>query len=102
MTNEKMSNLIEARFISARATLCNKAKEYASEDSRFYNFYTAGDLLGVDPKIALMGMAIKHFVSCLDLAKGKLANTEQYTDEKIGDMINYLLLLEAMLHEERT
>ena len=45
-------------------------------------------------------MAQKHLVSVMDLVHGKLKSEPVMVDEKIGDMINYLILLEAVLKEE--
>lgn len=52
---------------------------------------------------ALMGMGAKHFVSVnrivRDTEKGEAASKAVW-DEKIGDAINYLILLD-LIHNER-
>ena len=62
-----------------------------------------------DTERALIGMAVKHFVSIMDMvdevayARQSLNTSnlpkDKYVEEKIGDMINYLILLEAMIKE---
>jgi len=49
------------------------------------------------PERALWGMAKKHLVSVTDLIHGRAEVTPERIDEKIGDMINYLILLEGLL-----
>jgi hypothetical protein len=78
--------------------LDNKAKEYATED-RLHNFKRAAEILHTTPQQALAGMFVKHLVSVLDLIEGLVLPTTQLINEKIGDAINYLILLEAILKE---
>ena len=60
-------------------------------------------MLGGSREKALIGMLAKHLVSVLDMVdsfgKEDLPTTS-FIDEKIGDSINYLILLEAMLKED--
>ena len=102
MDGETFSKLIDARFRKCRSVLDTKNKEYTREEDKLYNFKRAAEMLGANPEEALLGMATKHFVSVFDLAKDvdRLDDIEPgYVDEKIGDAINYLLLLEALLVE---
>jgi len=45
-------------------------------------------------------MMVKHLVSVFDLIEGRIPTSQEMIDEKIGDMINYLILLEAVLKEK--
>lgn len=95
MTNEEFNEIVEYRINRIREVLQKKAKEYATED-RLHNFKIAARILNTSPEKALLGMAMKHAVSVLDLIEGR--NLEQHiVDEKVGDLINYCILLEAML-----
>ena len=79
-------------------TLINKAKEYATED-RLHNFKIAATLQGITPIQALAGMMSKHTVSINDMCRGGEYPLGMW-DEKIGDSINYLLLLRALVEEK--
>ena len=96
-----LSELVEARFEKTRGTLKSKEGEYASTDNRLHNFDVGARILDVTPEAALQGMMLKHLVSILDLIEWAGAApsriTEALIDEKIGDTINYLVLLEALL-----
>lgn len=83
-------------------TLRKKAEEYATED-RLHNFKVAGSIQDCLPTTALARMMRMHTVSVYDMIRG-LESGEEYPldmwDEKIGDSINYLLLLSAMVREQ--
>ena len=68
---------------------------------RLYNFKRAAEISQTTPQKALIGMFLKHLVSVFDLADGKLESTPAMVNEKVGDAINYLILLEAILKENR-
>ena len=95
------NDIVEHRIEQIRTVLTQKAKEYASEQDRFHNFNRAGEILGISPERALVGMMVKHFVSVLDLVENSEKHPEKLNDaiidEKIGDLCNYLILLEGLL-----
>ena len=99
MNNTEFEKILDTRIKAIRETLAGKAKEYASED-RLYNFKRAAEIDQTTPKNALKGMWLKHVVSVLDLISGKLERSEHMINEKIGDSVNYLILLEAVLKEK--
>ena len=99
MNTDQFNEIIEDRLASIKHVLGSKAREYAIGD-RLYNFKRAGKILRTTPQKALAGMFVKHLVSVLDLVEGSLEPTEYMIEEKIGDAINYLILLEAVLKEK--
>lgn len=92
---------IENRIHYIRGVLSTKAKEYATDTNRFHNFDAAARILNCTPERALQGIAVKHAVSVLDLIEWADSNTDLLTEaivnEKIGNTINYLILLEGLL-----
>jgi len=100
MNNKDFQDVLDRRLKLISEVLGNKAKEYATED-RLHNFKRAASLLGVSSFKALAGMWSKHIVSVLDMVNqvGEKNFSKAYVDEKIGDSINYLILLEAMFEE---
>lgn len=89
--------LLDKRLESIKSVLGSKAKEYASGDNRFHNFDVAARIAGTTPEKALMGMMLKHEVSVRDLVNNPENATIELIDEKIGDNVNYLILLEGLL-----
>lgn len=102
MNIQDFNRLVDERIEKIRSVLSKKAEEYATED-RLHNFKVAAKTLGVTSERALIGIYIKHFVSVLDLVDWIDNTPEKITseivDEKIGDSINYHILLEGLLRE---
>lgn len=101
MENDKFNEVMEECISSIRTVLSRKAYEYARGD-RLSNFKRAAAKLNCTPEKALWGMAVKHDISITDLIddldKGKLIDLDLW-NEKIGDNINYLILLSGLIHE---
>lgn len=97
----EFNEVVLNRINSIQKVLAQKAEEYASSKSRFHNFEVAGRKAGTSSEKALLGMMMKHVVAVDDLVDWieecphKL--TKEIINEKIGDNINYLILLEGML-----
>lgn len=99
MNNKDFQEILERRLLKIEEVLVYKAKEYAQDGDRLNNFKVAGRIQNESPAKALWGMAVKHLVSIEDIIEGRLSASDGIVDEKIGDMINYLILLEAVLKE---
>ena len=99
MDNEGFRKLVDRRCDQSREVLAGKAREYASDADRFHNFNVAGAAKGETPEQALWGMYMKHWVSIQDMVKSGEAPGRAWIDEKIGDSINYLMLLEGLFSQ---
>lgn len=103
MNNEDFEALIFKRKERISLILSSKAVEYARGD-RLSNFKEAAEFLHCTPEKALLGFVTKHMIALRDfvedLEKGHCASGEQW-DEKLGDIINYMILLEALLEERQ-
>ena len=104
MNTKDFDKIVAARMAWCNKTLCAKGDEYARDGDRLWNFKAAGRKRNCHPAEALAGMEVKHDVSVDDiidgLAKG-IVPPRELVAEKIGDSINYLLLLEGLIEEER-
>ena len=102
MKADRFTYVLESTLDKCIQTLGVKAGEYATED-RLHNFKVAAKLQNCTPITALAGMMAKHTVSVYDLVQrqeqGYTVSRELW-DEKIGDSINYLLLLAALVQEK--
>lgn len=102
MNSKDFDKIVFDRVLAIENTLAAKGKEYASNTDRLHNFKEAARLEEVHPITALRGMMLKHIVSVNDMCdKYRAGGTESEAmiNEKFGDYINYLILLEAMLKE---
>lgn len=102
MNTKEFEEIVDNRCKDIVEILTNKAKEYASID-RLHNFKEAGRIRDVSPEEALKGMTIKHTICINDMIEdikyNRFNRDIPYIKEKIGDEINYLILLEALLTE---
>lgn len=101
MNTNDFNKIIDSRIQKCLDVLCKKADEYATLD-RLHNFKVAAELQGCTPIRALGGMMCKHTVSVYDLINEFEEGADiplELWEEKIGDSINYLLLLTALVHE---
>ncbi len=101
MTAQEFNVLLENRIQSIRDVLQAKAHEYASED-RLHNFKAdAGGLrLAESPAERCWGYMLKHLQSVYDMVSGIRPVTPAAVKEKVGDLVNYLVLLEAIFTED--
>lgn len=102
MTNEQFEKAFEARVDLCRRVLVSKNTEYARGQDKLHNFKEAAAMEGTSPEQALRGMLLKHWQSlrdlCNDLDKN-IIHPIPLWDEKIGDGLNYLFLLDALVKE---
>ena len=99
MNNTEFNEILDFRIESTKAVLASKAKEYAHGD-RLYNFKRDAEIEHNTLPKTLWGKATKHLVSVIDMVEGNLETTPAMVNEKIGDLINYLILLEAVFKEK--
>ena len=102
MHNHDFNRIIEEMVDHCKNTLVRKGDEYAgSATDRLHAFKVAAALQGVSSRQALGGMMAKHTASIYDWIDDDIAAHEMADwDEKIGDHINYLLILKTILEEE--
>ena len=102
MTPEAFNEVVHRRQAETIRVLANKATEYASGQDRLHNFKRAALMQDVTPETALVGMLCKHLVSVFDMVNEleiDIMHPLDRWDEKLGDAINYLHLLEALVCE---
>jgi hypothetical protein len=105
MTEFEFDELVDKRTSKIKASLIVKGKEYRRNNDPLHNFNIAAQVNKTIREKALWGFAVKHYVSFLDILddmeKGILPK-ETTIDEKIGDLINYLILAEASIKDKIT
>lgn len=103
MTTEQFAKCFEARVDLCRRVLIGKNADYARGNDKLHNFKEAAKMEGCSEFQALRGMLLKHWQSirdlCNDIDKGMYHNMDIW-EEKIGDALNYLFLLRAILQEK--
>ncbi len=101
MNNEVFGKVLSGRLQRIRETLAGKADEYARGD-RLSNFKKIARFRDVTPEDALMGLVMKHIAALDDFVADLGRDIHQPLsrwDEKIGDIMCYMVLLEALIEE---
>lgn len=99
-------NLIVDATVEDTANLLKvKGGEYASDQDRLSNFKRAAELTGSDPlQIALIYMS-KHFDAVCSYVRhqsiGKDLKLSEPIEGRFNDLINYCILMKAIIHEQR-
>lgn len=76
-----------------------KGKEYTvGSDNRLENFDVAAAQLATTPEIVLAIFAAKHWASILTYCRKPEEKLSEPIEDRIADMINYLMLLYLMVH----
>lgn len=103
MKDKEFQEVLTQRLKKIEQTLGQKAKEYAAEGDKLHNFNVGARITGQIREKVLWGFALKHYISFMDILDdmelGKLPS-EAMVDEKIGDLINYLVLVEASIKDK--
>ena len=101
MNKTQFIDLLERRLTLTTQALLKKQKEYSADQDQLEHFkravkikratgnnsYTLGH--------AIMDMALKHYTYIDKMIENPQIVTAEMVDEKLGDFINYLILLEA-------
>lgn len=104
MTVDEFDAVVARRLERVRQTLVVKGREYSRDGDRLSNFHNGARLLRCTPEQALLGYAAKQMVSIVDFVRDLdqgVVRSEAEWDEKLGDVVNYLILLEAVTVERR-
>lgn len=105
MTTEQFNKIVEDRKKKITAILQKKAQEYATDGDRLHNFKRAAAFAQKEATSLCWAFNLKHLTSLADLVdqieRGESDDIEYaMVDEKIGDAINYLILLDALIREK--
>jgi len=102
METKDFNKIVNDRKIRISKILQAKATEYAKGGDRLSNFKEAALFMQCTPEKALLGFVTKHMIALRDFTndlENGHCQSEEMWDEKLGDIINYMILLEALLAE---
>jgi hypothetical protein len=96
--------ILQPRLELIKDVLGIKHEEYSVDDNYLINFIDGATFDGTTPEITLWGYLKKQLVSVMKMVKSSPEKEfkPEFVSEKIGDCINYLILLEAMMYCRRT
>ena len=107
MTKTDFNTIVQRRTELIHSVLNSKGNEYAMDTDAFDNFKSGVNIAFADtPEKVAWEYMTKHLQSIKSILNN-VANDSSSTpsieviEEKIGDAINYLILIEGMLKEKR-
>ena len=93
---------VNERLEKIKETLAVKGLEYHRNNNPFHNFEVGAAMENINPYRILHNMFLKHYISYKDMLND-LDNEDylkdEYIEEKLGDMINYLIIQELLIKE---
>jgi hypothetical protein len=102
MDAQRFDAIVLDQLNSIKKVLASKNKEYGIGD-RLHNFKVAARIANSTPERALHGMMMKHLVSVFDMVDACendcIKLTMPLIEEKCTDLVNYVILLKALLIE---
>lgn len=105
ITSSEVFNIILNDTIqNALNVLGQKAEVYARDDDRLHNFRKAESIINLvhnrgTPAYAAWCIAAKQLATITDILDNPESFGKFEIDEKFGDMINYLILMKAIVYE---
>lgn len=97
LSNKQADEFLDERMSLIQMSLGQKAREYTRGDDRLYNFNKGAVITGQTRERYMLNLTMKHIVSVMDMVddldKGAYI-PNAYAEEKLGDIINYMILLE--------
>jgi len=103
VNQEEFDKVVQATVYNIQELLKHKGREYAGSDDRLANFKRGAELTGCTPLQVAFVYLSKHYdaVSTFvkDNATGVVRQRMESIDGRLDDMINYCLLLKALVYE---
>lgn len=96
MNQERFNEIVNKTVKRSTDLLVVKQAEYNLSKDRFDSFKHGAGITGWKPDQVLLGYLTKHLASIIEMINSDQKFSEEKIDEKIGDAINYFLLLRGL------
>lgn len=96
MTQEAFNKIVEETVKRSTDLLVVKQAEYNLTADRFDSFKQGAGITGWQPDQVLLGYLTKHLASIISMINSDKQFSKEKVDEKIGDAINYFILLRGL------
>lgn len=99
MTIERFNEITKEFIAKTEATLITKQDEYNLGQDRFEFFKHMAKIENCTNEQALVHCVAKHLTSFFDMVDSNEEFTRQRWFEKLGDIVNYMILLYGLLED---
>lgn len=101
MLSKDFNSLLKIKHEEEEKLLSSKGQEYTIGDSdRLIAFKEIAKQLGITPKQVCMVFMTKHFFSLCNYVSGQASPTTEQLSDRVTDLRNYALFLEALDEDE--
>lgn len=101
MLSKDFDSLLRIKHEEEEKLLASKGLEYTIGDSdRLIAFKEIAKQLGITPKQVCMVFMTKHFFSLCNYVSGQAIPTTEQLSDRVTDLRNYALFLEALDEDE--
>lgn len=101
MLSKDFDSLLRIKHEEEEKLLSSKGKEYTIGDSdRLIAFKEIARQIGITPKQVCMVFMTKHFFSLCNYVSGQAIPTTEQLSDRVTDLRNYALFLEALDEDE--
>lgn len=101
MLSKDFNSLLKTKHEEEEKLLSSKGQEYTIGDSdRLIAFKEIAKQIGITPKQVCMVFMTKHFFSLCNYVSGQASPTTEQLSDRVTDLRNYALFLEALDEDE--
>lgn len=101
MLSKDFNSLLKIKHEEEEKLLSSKGQEYTIGDSdRLIAFKEIAKQIGITPKQVCMVFMTKHFFSLCNYVSGQASPTTEQLSDRVTDLRNYALFLEALDEDE--
>ena len=101
MNRQRLEQIFENRIAECRETMGMKGKVYATDENRLSNFYAGAELAKLTPQQYAFSLVSKHIIALRDKINADEPMSDEFITEKMGDIINYMVLIEGLEREDK-
>lgn len=101
MKSEQLYNILKEKLLpECVAIMKSKGESYSGKEDKLGNFKRCSKLADIPVKKAWFVYFVKHYDALTSYIRGEYSDSESI-EGRIKDMINYLILLYAIIYEEQ-
>lgn len=101
MLSKDFNSLLKIKHEEEEKLLSSKGQEYTIGNSdRLIAFKEIAKQIGITPKQVCMVFMTKHFFSLCNYVSGQASPTTEQLSDRVTDLRNYALFLEALDEDE--
>lgn len=100
MNHQEFNKIVKEFLDQTEKVLVRKEGEYSLDTDRFSFFKRMAQIENCTPEESLLHCMSKHITSFYDMVQSKNKFTKELWFDKLGDIVNYCILLRGLLEDD--